>query len=175
MFSASSPSVRATGGQKRLVIEAAEQRPVLCSDWYKRLCWLMLIEAEGIVHWRISNITLKMNSNLIALNNISCKAYPLSNIRSFLQGTAILTFLEEIPNLNKSWKPNFSLFFFYIRSCIQEKIKQHNLKHNKVSMASVPKLDVPYSSIMEILFREEDIWLLSCIWVGFGGYSFNAT
>lgn len=88
LFSASCLSVSAAGGQKRLVIEAAEQRAVLCSDWYKQLCWLMLLEAEGIVHWRTSNITLKMSSNIITLSSISCKAYPLSYRRSFHQGYA---------------------------------------------------------------------------------------
>lgn len=60
-------------------------------------CVQRLVEAGEIVHLRTSNITLKMNSNIITLSSISCKAYALSYIRSFLQGTAILTFLEEIP------------------------------------------------------------------------------
>lgn len=62
-----------------------------------------------------------------------------------------------VSNLYKEkgiWK---FLEFFKVRSCIQEEIKQYGLKQDKASMASVPKLDLPYSSIMEILFREEDI------------------
>lgn len=61
-----------------------------------------------------------------------------------------------VSSLQKGCLEILRIFFFYIRkSCIQEKIKQYSLKHDKASVASVPKLDVPCSSIMEILFREE--------------------